>query len=103
VTFRVFVAVGLAAASLCSAATAFASPSDDQAFLSALDKQGITYPSPQFAISTAQYACTLLDDGATGVDVAQEVSKNNGIPIDHSTYFVGASIAAYCPQHTDAF
>lgn len=100
---RIGLAAVLAAASVCTATVASASPGDDQSFLAALDKQGIAYRSPEFAISTAKYACTLLDDGANGVAVAQELSNTNGIAIEHATFFVGASIATYCPQHADAF
>lgn len=100
---RVLVATGIGAAALLTTATSSASPSDDQAFLAALDRQGVKYPSPQHAISMANEVCTLLDDGASGVDVAREIAKNSGIPVERSGFFVGASIAAFCPSHTNAF
>jgi hypothetical protein len=100
---RALVAVGIGAGVLFGAADASASPADDQGFLTALDKQGIAYPSPQWAVTTAREVCTLLDDGAKGVEVSREVSKTSGIPIEKAGYFVGASIAAYCPSHADAF
>ena len=100
---RTLAAVGISAGAVFSAAIASASPAQDQGFLSALDKQGITSPSPQWAISTARQVCLLLDDGATGVNVSSEMSKTSGIPIEKSGYFVGASISAYCPSHADAF
>jgi hypothetical protein len=99
---RTVATVGTGAAVLFSGATASASPSDD-AFLATLDKQGITYASPERAITTAKEICTLLDDGANGVDVSREISKNSVVQIEKSGYFVGASITAYCPSHTDAF
>jgi Protein of unknown function (DUF732) len=100
---RTFAAVEIGAAALLTAATVRAAPSDDDAFLAALDKQGITYSSPQYAIRIGREICTLLDDGANGVNVSREISKNNGIPIENAGYFVGASIAAYCPSHSNAF
>jgi hypothetical protein len=100
---RITAAAAAAAAAIVAAVTASAAPSDDQAFIAALDRQGIQYPSPQSAINVAREVCTLLDDGATGVDVAREINKNSAIPVASSGYFVGASIAAYCPAHGDAF
>ncbi|MDT5009614.1 MAG: hypothetical protein QOH57_1231 [Mycobacterium sp.] len=100
---RVLAAAGVSAAALLTATTASASPSDDQAFLSALDRQGVKYPSAQYAISVAGEVCTLLDDGAGGVDVAREITKNSGIPVESSGFVVGASIASYCPSHIGAF
>lgn len=100
---RSLAVVGIVAASVLGTATAKASPAQDDAFLSALDKQGIIYPSPDYAIRTAKEVCTLLDDGANGVDMSREVSKNSGIPVQNAGFFVGASIAAYCPSHRNAF
>src|SRR5438874_702165 len=74
---RPLVAAGIVAVAITSATTASASPAEDQAFLAALDQQGIVYPSPQYAVSVAREVCQLLDDGAKGVDVAREISKNN--------------------------
>jgi hypothetical protein len=103
VLFRILAAASVGAAAIFSVAAASAAPSDDQAFIAALDRQGIKYPSPQFAVSIARDVCTLLDDGATGVDVAREINKNSGIPVGNSGAFVGASIVSYCPSHADAF
>jgi Protein of unknown function (DUF732) len=100
---RTLAAIGITGGAVLTAASAFASPADDQGFLSALDKQRITYPSPGWAITTGRYVCTLLDDGANGVSAAGEISTTNGIPIENAGYFVGASIAAYCPWHAGAF
>jgi hypothetical protein len=100
---RTFATIGIGAAALFGGQTASATPADDQGFLSALDRQGIAYLSPQWAISTAGYVCALLDDGANGVDASREISTTNGIPIEKAGYFVGASIAAYCPSHADVF
>jgi homoserine kinase len=103
VFLRLVAAAGVGTAAFFSVAVASAAPSDDQAFIAALDRQKITYPSPQFAVSVAKEVCTLLDDGAVGVDVAREINKTSGIPVGSSGAFVGASIVAYCPSHTDAF
>jgi hypothetical protein len=100
---RGLLTVTFGAAALITPASAVASPAEDEAFLAALDRQGITYPSPHSAILIASEVCTLLDDGATGVDVAREITTTSGIPVKSSGYFVGASITTYCPSHTDAF
>ena len=71
----------------------------DIAFLGTLDHFGITYPSPSAAIAAGHAVCTLLDDGVKPYTVGLAVEKNSGLDIEHAAYFVGASIAAYCPAH----
>jgi hypothetical protein len=100
---RLAAVAGAGMAGVLFAATVYAAPADDQNFIAALDRQGIPYSSPQNAIGIAREVCALLDDGATGVDVAREINKTSGIPAPHAGYFVGASITSYCPSHSNAF
>ncbi|MDT5094187.1 MAG: serine/threonine kinase PknH [Mycobacterium sp.] len=82
--------------------TSSSSSTADSAFLSAIKgKGGMTFPSDEYAIQTAKQVCQLLDEGQKPEDVATEISKNSGIPLDKSGFFVGASIGAYCPKHLD--
>nr|WP_231983732.1 DUF732 domain-containing protein [Mycobacterium sp. E2733] len=79
------------------ASTAHADATDD-AFLKALRDKGISYVSPDSAISAGHKVCQLLDTGQTYTDVAEEVLKSSTLDAYHAGYFVGVSMAAYCPH-----
>ncbi|GAB4927312.1 DUF732 domain-containing protein [Mycobacterium avium] len=86
--------------------TAHADPADDDAkFLAALSSQGITYTSPEVMIAAGHAACTELDRGETPARVAWDVMRNkdvltgSNLAAHHAGFFVGASIAAYCPKY----
>jgi hypothetical protein len=74
-----------------------ADPIDDR-FLAALASRGISYNSPEAAVTAAHQVCTELGSGRTKDDVAQEVMDRSGLDPYHAGYFVGASVGAYCPQ-----
>ena len=91
---------------LLAASTARADPADtDAKFLAALDSRGITYSSPEVMIAAGHVACEELDRGETPTTVAQDVMNNKDVlttsNLDgyHAGFFVGASIAAYCPKY----
>ena len=72
-------------------------PVDDQ-FLAALKAKGINYQSGQAAIVAGHEVCDELDLGRQQSDVANDVMKNSNLDAYKAGYFVGASIAAYCPR-----
>jgi len=83
-----------------------ADPADvDAKFLAALSSKGITYTSPEVMIAAGQVACTELDRGEAPAQVAQDVMNNKDVLTSsnldafHAGFFVGASIAAYCPKY----
>ena len=89
-----------------AASTAHADPADaDAKFLAGLTSEGITYSSPQAMIAAGHLACAELDRGETPDQVAQDVMDNKDVLTNsnldayHAGFFVGASIAAYCPQY----
>jgi hypothetical protein len=91
---------------LLAASTAHADPADaDAKYLAALSSRGITYASPEVMIAAGHVACTELDQGETPGQVAQDVMNNKDVLTSsnldayHAGFFVGASIAAYCPEH----
>lgn len=94
-------AVAVAGVALFAAPVAAASPEDD-AFLSVLDGQGIAYPSADYAVATAKDVCNYLDNGSSFVSIVSEISANSGLPAEDTGFFVGASIASYCPWHEGA-
>jgi hypothetical protein len=81
-----------------AASTAHADAVDDN-FLAALRAKGINVASPQQAIIAGHEVCDELDLGRQPSDVANDVTKNSNLDGYHAGFFVGASIAAYCPRH----
>lgn len=96
--------VGLAVtvALLClawTAAPAARADAIDNAFLSAVKAKGINFSSPQAAIIAGHEVCDELDLGRQKSDVAAEVMDHSQLDGYHAGFFVGASIAAFCPRH----
>ncbi|QNI05894.1 DUF732 domain-containing protein [Mycobacterium kubicae] len=71
----------------------------DDAFLNAVKTKGINFASPQAAIIAGHEVCDELDLGRQKGDVANEVSANSNLDGYRAGYFVGVSIAAFCPRH----
>jgi hypothetical protein len=71
----------------------------DNNFLTALKAKGINIESPQKAIIAGHMVCDQLDMGRQPSDVANDVSKNSNLDGYHAGFFVGVSIAAFCPRH----
>jgi hypothetical protein len=71
----------------------------DDNFLGALKAKGINFASTQAAIVAGHEVCDELDLGRQPSDVANDVTKNSNLDGYHAGFFVGASIAAYCPRH----
>jgi Protein of unknown function (DUF732) len=84
--------------SLVAAPTARADHVDDT-FLSALKTKGINFASSQAAIIAGHEVCDELDLGRPPSDVANDVTKNSNLDGYHAGFFVGVSIAAFCPRH----
>jgi hypothetical protein len=71
----------------------------DSAFLAAVKAKGINFPSPQAAIIAGHEVCDELDLGRQKPDVASDVMSNSRLDGYHAGFFVGASVAAFCPRH----
>jgi hypothetical protein len=93
-------AVFLSAAALVSAAPASADQTDD-AFVAALAKGGITMSDPDTAIAMAHTVCAGLDATQTASVLAMKLMKDTDLSPKESGYFIGLSVAAYCPQYKD--
>jgi hypothetical protein len=87
--------VGLAA--LLSAAPAAA---DDQTFLEVLDMMGVPVTDPAAAIEMGRAACAGLDAGQSIHQVADTIGPPNGLVPEQAGMVIGASVAAYCHQHS---
>ena len=80
--------------------TAHAEAVDD--FLNVLGSRGITFASGQSAIIAAREVCDELDSGRASSDVANDVMQQSSLDGYHAGFFVGVSIAAFCPRHAGA-
>ena len=91
-------AVLVSAAALLSAAPASADPTD-AAFIAALAKDGIGYTDQNTAVSIAHTVCAGFDKSNKSSLVVMKLMKDTDLSLRQSSYFVGASISAYCPQY----
>ena len=91
------VALGVVAV---AAPTAHADAVDSSNFLGALSSRGITFASGQSAIVAGHEVCDELDQGRQASDVANNVMTQTDLDGYHAGFFVGVSIAAFCPRHS---
>jgi hypothetical protein len=71
----------------------------DSNFLNALKAKGVTFASSQAAIQAGHGVCDELDQGRATQDVANDVMQQSSLDGYHAGFFVGVSIAAFCPRH----
>jgi hypothetical protein len=71
----------------------------DGNFINALGSRGITFASTQAPIVAAREVCDELDSGRASSDVANDVMQQSSLDGYHAGFFVGVSIAAFCPRH----
>lgn len=72
----------------------------DNNYLTALKSKGVNFASGQSAIIAGHEVCDELDLGRQASDVATDVTKNSNLDNYHAGFFVGVSIAAFCPRHS---
>jgi uncharacterized protein DUF732 len=94
-------ALGLAA--VAAAGTAGAVSSTDDAFLTEITSEGISYDTPKAAISNAHYVCSALDDGADPVDLGTEILDNTDLSTHQAAVFLVTAVNVYCPEYTGYF
>jgi uncharacterized membrane protein (DUF441 family) len=73
---------------------------DSSNFVGALSSRGITFTSRQAAIIAGHEVCDELDQGKQASDVANNVMTQSALDGYHAGFFVGVSIAAFCPRHS---
>ena len=91
-------AVVLSAAALLSEAPASADPTDD-AFVAALAKEGIVSTDRNATIAMAHTVCAGLDKTNKSAVLAMNLMRDTDLSLKQSSYFIGVSISAYCPQY----
>ena len=69
-------------------------------FHGALSSRGITFAARQAAIAAGHEVCDELDQGRQASDVANNVMTQTDLDGYHAGFFVGVSIAAFCPRHS---
>jgi hypothetical protein len=74
----------------------------DNAFVTAVKAHGIDFATPQAAVVAGHEVCDELDLGRQKSDVASEVMTNSNLDGYKAGFFVGASVAAFCPRHRGA-
>ena len=74
----------------------------DSSFLNALQSKQITFASGQAAVIAGHQVCDALDGGRATSDVANDVMQQSGLDGYHAGFFVGVSVAAFCPRHQGA-
>jgi len=94
-------AASLGIAALVSTGLAGASTTDDM-FVSVLNDEGIQPPSTEEAVSLAYDVCVMFDKGDSLYDAVNSVSTTTDLVQEDSAFFVGASVATYCPEHEAA-
>ena len=91
-------AVALSTAALFSAAPASADQTDDE-FIAALTKNGIVVSDHNAAIAKAHTVCAGFDNNELSSVVTMKVMKDAELSLKQASYFIGVSVAAYCPQY----
>ena len=93
---RLLAASALTAGALLTAQTASASPEDD-AFIDALNAQGIPVPSPEVAIEAGNFACNPIFGGLARGLIAQQVSAQTGLDVGQANTLIETASTVYCP------
>jgi hypothetical protein len=92
------ICVVLLSAALVSAAPASADETDD-AFIAALENNGININEDNTAITMGHNVCAALDNGRDESLLVLDVIHDTHLSARQAGYFVGVSVAAYCPQY----
>ena len=94
-------AVLLSAAALLFAAPASADQNDD-VFVGALQRHGITFSDRNAAIAAGHNMCAGLDKRQTPTALVMNVVEATDLSARDAGYLLGASVAYYCPEHKGA-
>lgn len=100
-TWSAACAVALATGALAGAAPAAADDDADDAFLAGLDRGGITMFDDDDAIATAHAVCSSIETNPNVSMLAIKLTKQTPMSAKQSGYFIGLSVASYCPEYKD--
>jgi hypothetical protein len=89
----------LSVAAMIAMAAPVHADGNDQSFLVALQKAGLTYQDPDRAVVAGKQVCDLVDGGMTGVDIVKNLQQYNpGFAGDGAAKFTAIAAEAYCPN-----
>ncbi|CAM3324829.1 DUF732 domain-containing protein [Mycobacterium colombiense] len=72
---------------------------DEAGFLASLRSAGITYATPEAAITFAKSVCVSMGDGEVGPQMVDELkSQNPELTNERATSFLAIAAKYYCPQ-----
>ncbi len=75
------------------------SDNDDEAFLAALTKAGITYQSPNRTVAAGKKVCDLASGGKSQLEILRDIRDlNPGFTLDGAAKFTEAAASVYCPD-----
>jgi hypothetical protein len=94
-------AVLISAAALLFAAPAAADQADDL-FIAGLQKGGIAVPDRSNMIAMGHTVCGELAKSKPPTAVVMSLVESTEMSTKEAGYFVGVSVAAYCPQYRSA-
>ena len=73
----------------------------EQLFIDTLTREGVQYSSEANLVNGGRATCDYLDTGAS-IKAASAVAINAGLSPRDAGSLIGASVAAFCPRHSDA-
>jgi hypothetical protein len=92
-------AILLSAVALVGTAVPAHADGDDDAFIAALNKAGITYKSPDRAIKAGQKVCDLANAGTSEAEIIKDLHElNPAFTMGKAAEFVQAAASVYCPD-----
>ncbi|MEE2855498.1 MAG: DUF732 domain-containing protein [Actinomycetota bacterium] len=76
---------------------------DEAGFLASLRSAGITYSTPEAAITFAKSVCVSMSDGEFGPQMVDELKNQNpGLTNEHATSLLAIAAKFYCPQQLNS-
>lgn len=73
--------------------------SDDDAFLAALTRAGISYKNPERAVTAGQKVCDLAKSGTSQLDIVRDIRDlNPGFTMASAAKFAQGAASVYCPE-----
>lgn len=80
-----------------------AADDNNEAFLSDLNKVGISFQDPSQAINAGKAVCGLVSRGVSGLQLINDLRDNNpALTTNGAAQFATISAKAYCPRQLDA-
>ncbi|TQC40077.1 DUF732 domain-containing protein [Rhodococcus sp. WS4] len=83
-----------------ASATSYLTP--EEAYLTALDEEGIPYSSAYYAVAAAYAVCGDFESGYHFYEIGLDGLLNSSFSAYEFGYIIGSAVSVYCPQFTYA-